>query len=56
MVTIMKRPDFWGHFGEGGKNARRALYNYAREVIANGDPGMIGAIAPAFWFCFDENR
>ncbi len=48
LVSIMKRPDFWSHFGEGGKGVRRTLYNYAREVIANGDPGMIGAIGPAF--------
>lgn len=48
LVSVMMRPDFWGHFGEGGKGVRRTLYNYAREVIAEGDPGMIGAIAPAF--------
>lgn len=48
LVTVMKRPDFWGHFGESAKGVRRTLYGYAREVIDNGDPGMIGAIAPAF--------
>jgi cyclophilin family peptidyl-prolyl cis-trans isomerase len=48
LVTVMKRPDFWGHFGESAKGVRRTLYNYTREVIANGDPGMIVAIAPAF--------
>jgi cyclophilin family peptidyl-prolyl cis-trans isomerase len=48
LVSIMLRPDFWSHFGEGGKGVRRTLYNYTREVVANGDPGMIGAIAPAF--------
>ena len=42
------RPDFWAHFGESGKGVRRTLYNYTREIVANGDPGMIGAIAPAF--------
>ena len=48
LVTIMTRPDFWAHFGESGKGVRRTLYNYTREIVANGDPGMIGAIAPAF--------
>jgi cyclophilin family peptidyl-prolyl cis-trans isomerase len=48
LVTVMIRPDFWGHFGESAKGVRRTLYNYTREVIANGDPGMIGAVAPAF--------
>lgn len=48
LVGIMLRPDFWGHFGEGGKGVRRTLYGYARKVIEEGDPGMIGAIAPAF--------
>ncbi len=48
LVSIMVRPDFWGHFGEGAKGVRRTLYNYTREVVANGDPGMIGAIAPAY--------
>ena len=48
LVAIMFRKDFWAHFGEGAKGARRTLYNYTREVVANGDPGMIGAIAPAF--------
>lgn len=48
LVAIMQRPDFWSHFGEGGKGVRRTLYNYAREVIGNGDPGMIGAIGSAF--------
>lgn len=48
LVSIMYRPDFWSHFGEGGKGVRRTLYNYTREVVANGDPGMIGAIEPAY--------
>jgi len=48
LLGIMMRPDFWGHFGEGGKGVRRTLYGYTRKVIAEGDPGMIGAIAPAF--------
>jgi len=48
LVTIMMRPDFWSHFGEGGKGVRRALYNFTREIVANGDPGMIGAMAPAY--------
>lgn len=48
LVNIMIRPDFWGHFGEAAKGVRRTLYNYTREVVANGDPGMIGALAPAF--------
>ena len=48
LVTIMIRPDFWGHFGEAAKGVRRTLYNYTREVVANGDPGMIGALPPAF--------
>lgn len=48
LVSIMYRPDFWAHFGESGKGVRRTLYNFTREVVANGDPGMIGAIGPAF--------
>jgi len=48
LVSIMMRKDFWAHFGEGGKGARRTLYNYTREVVANGDPGMISKLAPAF--------
>lgn len=48
LVSIMMRPDFWGHFGEGAKGVRRTLYGYARKVVTDGDPGMIGAIAPAF--------
>lgn len=48
MVTTMKRPDFWSHFGESGKGVRRALYNYAREIIASADPSMIVTIGPAF--------
>ncbi|MFN0034875.1 MAG: peptidylprolyl isomerase [Saprospiraceae bacterium] len=48
LVTVMLRPDFWAHFGEAAKGTRRTLHNYAREVVANGDAGMIGAIAPAF--------
>jgi cyclophilin family peptidyl-prolyl cis-trans isomerase len=48
LVNIMKRPDFWAHFGEGGKGVRRTLYNYTREIVAGGDPGMMLSIAPAF--------
>ncbi|MBC7774595.1 MAG: peptidylprolyl isomerase [Phycisphaerae bacterium] len=48
LVSIMMRPDFWAHFGESAKGVRRTLYNYTREIVANGDPGMIGALAPAF--------
>ncbi|MCC7467473.1 MAG: peptidylprolyl isomerase [Saprospiraceae bacterium] len=48
LVNIMKRPDFWAHFGEGGKGVRRMLYNYTREIVAGGDPGMMLAVAPAF--------
>lgn len=48
LVEIMMRPDFWGHFGEGGKGVRRALYGFTREVVAGGDPGMIGALEPAY--------
>lgn len=48
LVSIMMRPDFWAHFGESAKGVRRTLYNFTREIVANGDPGMIGALGPAF--------
>ncbi|MFN0214784.1 MAG: HEAT repeat domain-containing protein, partial [Saprospiraceae bacterium] len=48
LVAIMIRPDFWAHFGASAKGVRRTLYNFTREVVAEGDPGMIGALAPAF--------
>ncbi|MDO8365590.1 MAG: peptidylprolyl isomerase [Saprospiraceae bacterium] len=48
LVSIMSRADFWAHFGESAKGVRRTLYNYTREVVANGDPGMISMLAPAF--------
>lgn len=48
LISVMLRPDFWGHFGEGGKGVRRALYNFTREIVANGDPGMIVAMEPAY--------
>jgi len=48
LLSVMKRPDFWSHFGEGAKGVRRTLYNYTREAITSGEPGMMVAIAPAF--------
>lgn len=48
LVGVMFRTDFWAHFGESARGVRSTLYGYAREVINEGDPGMIGAIAPAF--------
>lgn len=46
--TICERPDFYAAFGEGGRNARRDLYYYLRELVATGDPGVIAEAAPAF--------
>lgn len=48
LVAIMKRPNFYGFFGEAAKGARRELYLYLRELVAGGDPGMIAAGAEGF--------
>ena len=48
LVTILKRPDFYAHFGEYARGIRRELYFYLREIIAAGDPGMIAEGAEGF--------
>lgn len=48
LVAIMKKPNFYAHFGENAKGVRRELYYYLREIIAAGDPGMIAEGAEGF--------
>lgn len=38
---ILRAPDFYRTFGEGGRNARREIHAFLREAIDTGDPGLI---------------
>lgn len=48
LVAVMKKPNFYAHFGEYAKGVRRELYYYLREIVAAGDPGMIAEGAEGF--------
>ena len=48
LVSIMSRPDFYRHFGEGAAGVRREMYYYLREMVGDGDPGLIASAAPGF--------
>lgn len=48
LVAIIKKPNFYAHFGEYAKVVRRDLYYYLREIIASGDPGMIAEASEGF--------
>jgi len=41
ILKILKKPNFYGAFGEGAKGVRRELYHFLREITASGDAGMI---------------
>jgi cyclophilin family peptidyl-prolyl cis-trans isomerase/HEAT repeat protein len=41
LTTITKRKDFYGIFAEDSKGVRREIYLFLREMILQGDPGMI---------------
>jgi cyclophilin family peptidyl-prolyl cis-trans isomerase/HEAT repeat protein len=45
VASFCQKPDFYRFYGEGSKGVRRELYNYLREAIASGDPGMIATAA-----------
>lgn len=48
ILKILKKPNFYGAFGEGAKNVRRELYYYLREITASGDAGMIAAASDGY--------
>lgn len=48
LLNITQRPDFFAFFGESARVARRELYNFLRELVASGDPGMIASAAEGF--------
>jgi cyclophilin family peptidyl-prolyl cis-trans isomerase/HEAT repeat protein len=43
LQTIMKRDNFYGYFGEGARGARYELFEFIREILDTGDPGMIAS-------------
>lgn len=48
ILKILKKPNFYGAFGEGAKGVRRELYYYLREITASGDAGMIAAASDGY--------
>lgn len=48
ILNILKRPNFYGFFGEASKGVRRELYYYLREIVGSGDVGMISTAAEGF--------
>lgn len=48
LVSICSREDFYRIFGENGRNVRREMFIYLRDIVQSGDPGMIAAAADGF--------
>lgn len=48
ILKILRKPNFYGAFGEGAKGVRRELYYYLREITASGDAGMIAAASDGY--------
>ncbi len=48
LAAICLRPDFYRTFGENGRNVRRELFYYLRELVNTGDAGVIAAAAEGF--------
>jgi cyclophilin family peptidyl-prolyl cis-trans isomerase len=48
VLKILKKPNFYGAFGENAKAVRRELYYYLREITASGDAGMIAAASDGY--------
>lgn len=48
LAAICQRPDFYRIFGENGRNVRRELFYYLRELVKSGDAGIIAAAADGF--------
>jgi cyclophilin family peptidyl-prolyl cis-trans isomerase len=47
LKTISNRKDFYSVFAEDSKGVRREIYIFLREIMAQGDPGMIAEGAEA---------
>jgi cyclophilin family peptidyl-prolyl cis-trans isomerase len=44
---ICQKPNFWAVFGEGARGVRREMYFILREMVAQGDAGMIAEASSA---------